>query len=152
MSGQSPVTQRLLSGMATTMPIALRGLFRGHAWVANRLDPSVIVSQYTTDSVGESVPDSVAKVVKADFLEAFARSRSGAVTEFRNTATGWDIPLREIDAEVYLWHGDRDTNIPISGVKQLETEIPTAQLCVLDDADHLRTLLRSIPDVLESPR
>lgn len=151
-SEATPMIQRLLSGLATTTPTALRGLFRGQAWLAERLDPSFVVTQYTTGGADGTVPDPVAEVVKADFVEAFARSRSGAVTEFRNTATGWDLPFDGIDVDVRFRHGENDTNVPISGVRSLETRIPTAELRVIDDADHLRTLLWSIPDVLAAHR
>lgn len=74
------------------------------------------------------------------------------MTEFRNTATGWDLTFDGIDVDVCFWHGENDTNVPISGIRSLETRIPTAELRVIDDADHLRTLLWSIPDVLAAHR
>lgn len=148
---ETPAVQRLLARMATKTPCLLRGLFRGQAWLADRLDPSFVVAQYTTDD-GEPVSRDAAEIVKADFVEAFARHRHGAVTEFRNAATEWDIDFDEIDTEVCLWHGENDTNVPIDGVRRLESEIPTARLRVLDDADHLRTLLRSVPQILEERR
>jgi len=145
-----PVIQRLLTGLATTTPSVLRGLFRGQTWLAERLDPSFVVGQYTAND--DAVPDAAAEIVTEDFVEAFARHRSGAVTEFHNTATDWGIGFDEIDAEVRLWHGSNDTNVPIAGARRLERKIPSAELHVLDDADHLQTLLRSIPDVLEGYR
>ena len=151
-SEETPAMQRLLAGLATKTPFVLRGLFRGQTWLADRLDPSFVVAQYTTEGNAESVSDDVAEIVKADFVEAFARRRQGAVTEFRNTATDWGIDFGEIDTEVHLWHGTNDTNVPIADVRRLGTRIPTAQLHVLDDADHLQTLLRSVPEVLETYR
>jgi len=117
---------------------------------SERLDPSFVVGQYTAND--DAVPDAAAEIVTEDFVEAFARHRSGAVTEFHNTATDWGIGFDEIDAEVRLWHGSNDTNVPIAGARRLERKIPSAELHVLDDADHLQTLLRSIPDVLEGYR
>ena len=98
------------------------------------------------------MPDATAELVKRDFIEAFARFRCGAVTEFRNTAAGWNIDYREIDAEVRLWHGTDDTNVPIAGVQRLKQRIPDADLLSMDDADHLQTLLQSLPDVLDGYR
>lgn len=151
-SEATPAIQRLLTRVATTTPFVLRGLFRGQAWLAERLDPSFVVAQYTAEGNAETVPDAAAETVKEDFVEAFAQYRSGAVTEFRNTGTDWGIDFGEIDAEVGLWHGENDTNVPIAGVRRLEGKLPTAELHVLDDADHLQTLLRSIPDVLDEHR
>lgn len=151
-SDGKPAIQRLLTGLATTTPSVLRGLFRGQAWLAERLDPSFVVGQYTAKNDAETMPDAAAETVKADFVEAFAHHRSGAVTEFRHTARDWGIDFSGIDAEVRFWHGENDTNVPIDGVRRLARELPTAELHVLDDADHLQTLLRSIPDVLAAYR
>lgn len=151
-SKETPAIQQFLAGLATTAPSVLRGLFRGQAWLAGHFDPSFVVAQYTADDNAESVPDETAELVKEDFIEAFAQHRHGAVNEFRNTATDWEIDFDEIDAEVCLWHGENDTNVPVSDVRRFESQIPTAKLRVLNGADHLQTLLRSAPDVLEEHR
>ncbi|WP_245779389.1 alpha/beta fold hydrolase [Halostagnicola kamekurae] len=146
-SDESPAIQRLLASLATTTPSVLRGLFRGQMWLAERLDPSFVVGQYTAND--DAVANAAAEIVKEDFVEAFAHSRNGAVIEFRDTATDWGVDFDEIDVEVRLWHGSNDTNVPIAGARRLEGEIPSAELHVLDDADHLQTLLRSTPHVME---
>lgn len=145
-SEETPAVQQLLAKMATTTPTVLRGLFGGQAWLAERLDPSFVVGQYTANQ--SKVPDATAELVKRDFIEAFARSRYGAVTEFRNMASEWNIDYGEIDADVRLWHGTNDTNVPIADAQRLKQMIPGADLHSIDDADHLQTLLQSTPDVL----
>ncbi|WP_225935476.1 alpha/beta fold hydrolase [Halobaculum magnesiiphilum] len=149
---EPPFIQRLLSGLATTAPLVLRGLFRGQTWLARRSDPSFVVEQYTASGNTDAIPEDAARLVKADFLEAFARCRSGAVTEFKAAATDWEVLLQDIDTKIRFWHGDTDTNVPIKSVRRLQSQLPTAQLRVLDDADHIETLLRSVPDVLEHHR
>ncbi|WP_458210569.1 alpha/beta fold hydrolase [Haladaptatus sp. NG-SE-30] len=151
-SEETPMIQQLLAGLASKTPFVLRGLFRGQAWLADYLGPSFVVAQYTAEDTAESVPDDAAEIVKADFIEAFTHHRRGAVTELRNIATDWNFPFDEIGTEVCFWHGDNDTNVPIANVRRLTAQMPTAQLRVLDDADHLQTLLRSVPDVLEGHR
>lgn len=143
---ETPTPQRVLAGLATKAPTVLGGLFRGQAWLARRLDPSFVVDQYAADP--ESVSVEVRETVKADFLEAFTNSRSGAVTEFRNTSTAWDVPLTEIDPAVRFWHGDADTNVPITGARRLCEKVPNAEFHALPDADHLGTLVGAMPDVL----
>jgi pimeloyl-ACP methyl ester carboxylesterase len=151
LTDDTPSVQRLLSGLATRAPMLLRGLFRGQALLAKRLDPSFVLAQYTTDDEA-SVSDGAAAVVKDDFLEAFARTTAGAVAEFRLTAGDWGIDLRKIDVDVHLWHGDDDTNVPVDGVRRLRDRLPSAELQVVDGADHLRTLLRTVDDVLAAQR
>jgi pimeloyl-ACP methyl ester carboxylesterase len=147
-SESAPPVQRVLTGLATTTPVVLRGLFRTQAWLAARLDPSVVLSQYTAEP--DAVPADVAEVVGEDFVESFAQSRRGAVGEFRMAAADWGIHFEDIGISVDLWHGQADTNVPVSGVRRLEERIPGARLRVLDDADHLETLLDSMPRVLSA--
>lgn len=149
-SEETPAMQRYLAGLATRTPALLRGLFRGQTWLAARLDPSFILAQYTDDA--ESVPEAAAETVKADFVEAFADSRHGAVTEFQHTATDWAIDFEAISAEVHLWHGEDDTNVPVADARRLEERISNAQLHTLEGADHLQMLLRTVPDVLAAHR
>lgn len=146
-SETTPAVQRLLAGLARTAPSVVGGLFRGQAWLAGRLDPSFVLAQYTAAERAEPVSDGAAETVRADFVEAFAGGASGAVTEFRETATEWPIDYTAIDAEIRLRHGERDTNVPIEGARRLETRIPTATLRSLD-TDHLGTLLRAVPELL----
>ncbi|WP_242611621.1 alpha/beta fold hydrolase [Natrinema hispanicum] len=151
-SEEQPATQRLLAGLATRTPTLLRGLFRGQAWLAARLDPSLVVSQYTAAGGAASIPDDAAAIVQADFVTAFARHRRGAVTDFRNTTSDWRVDLDDLETDVCFWHGENDTNVPIDGVRRLAAQLPTAQLRVLDDADHLQTLLQTVPEMLPRHR
>nr|WP_256290319.1 alpha/beta hydrolase [Halobellus inordinatus] len=147
-----PLTQRLLGGLASTTPTLLGVLFRGHAWLAHRRDPAFVVDQYTAGEATGSIPQEVATVVQADFLEAFAHSRCGAVTDFQNVSTEWGIRFEDIDVPVHLWHGDRDTNVPITDARRLETTLSTAHIHVLEGEDHLGTLLRAVPEALAAHR
>ncbi len=148
-SEEIPIIQRVLAGLATT-PTLLKGVFRAQAWLVARMEPSFVLGQYTENE--NAVPEDTAAIVKANFVEAFANYRSGAVTEFRNTNRHWGIDFTEIEPAVRLWHGGKDTNVPISGVRGLEDVIPSAKLHVLLEADHLQTLIRTIPEVLEGHR
>ena len=148
-SDETPAVQRVLGTLATRASPVLRGLFRGQAWLAARRDPSFIVSQYRTDDPAPPLSDEAAPIVKADFLEAFATSRHGAVTEFRNTTTDWHIDFGTLEVPIHVWHGDRDTNVPIADVRRFETALSNSTLTVIEDADHLGTLLESVPNIFE---
>jgi len=151
-TAEQPVTQRALNGLATRAPTLLDGLFRGQAWLARRLDPSFVIAQYTASDVDEPLPDEVATTIKADFLTALAGDGSGTVAELRATATDWEIDFESVEADVRFWHGTNDTNVPIEGVRAFAQRLPTASLQTLDGADHLRTLLRSVPEIVEEHR
>lgn len=151
-SEETPTVQRVLARLATTTPTLLGGLFRWQSWMAGRLDPSFVVDQYTADGGDDEIPDETAETVKRDFREAFSRHRAGAVSEFRHTAEDWGIDYHDIDAPVTLWHGDDDTNVPFADAHRLADEIPGAEVVVLEEADHLGSLLEAMPDVLERYR
>ncbi|WP_280536935.1 alpha/beta hydrolase [Halopenitus sp. POP-27] len=142
---------RLLAGLARRAPSVLGSVLRADAWVIERRSPAAATSRYTSDAVDEPVPDDVAAIVKADLLEAVARSRSGVVTEFRTTAAEWGIPLDrlvEADIDVRFRHGDADTNASIADVRRFSQALATAEIRVLEGADHLRTLTRAGPTAL----
>lgn len=149
---EQPFVQQLLGGMATTTPRLLRAAFRVQVWLAHRQDPSFVVGQYTTDDASAAVSQRAARIVYEDFLEAFATHRSGAVTEFRHAASDWDIEFNKIEMRMRLWHGTDDTNVPLAAVRRLESRLPDARLQVLTDADHLQTVLRSVPEILARDR
>ncbi|AZH24912.1 alpha/beta fold hydrolase [Haloplanus aerogenes] len=146
--GETPTTQRLLETLASTAPSLLRGLFRGQATLAEFFPPAVVVSQYTTAEGRASLSDDVAALVARDFVEAFAQTRRGAVTELRLLSAPWPFSLSTLDVSVNLWHGANDTNVPVEGVRRFCDRLPDAQLTVFEDADHLTTLLRSRSSVV----
>lgn len=150
-SEEMPTAQRSLGVLATKVPLVLRGLFRGQAWLAGRLDPSFVVAQYTTGDAS-TVPDDVAAVVRDDFVEAFAHHRHGAVTEVRRIVGEWGIDFDAVEPAVQLWHGTDDTNVPIGDARRFEARISGAQLRVLEDTDHLRALVQCAPEVLANYR
>lgn len=143
-----PGVVRLIETLAGTAPRLLGGLFSLQAGVAKRTSPSTVVSQYTTDG-GDHVPDDVATVVRDDFVEAFARGSTGAVTEFRLLGQAWPFSLSDVERPVHLWHGGRDENAPVEAARKVADRLPDAELAVFEDADHLGTLVESRDRILD---
>ncbi|MFD1596444.1 alpha/beta hydrolase, partial [Haloplanus litoreus] len=144
-----PAPQRLLTALAGSSPRFLRGLLGVQAWIVDRLPPRVVVSQYTTTTDPNDLSPGVAERVHRDFVTALTDHRRGAVTEFTLLAREWDLPLDDVDAPVHLRHGGRDANAPVAGARRLRDRLPTADLTVYEGADHLSTLLRCRPSVLD---
>lgn len=149
---ESPLVQRMLSTAAVRSPTILRGVLRGQTWLARRLDPPFVVSQYTAGDPEEAIPDRAAEIVKEDFVEALSKSRRGTVTELRETATRWEVDLEQVDTEIRLWHGEADTNVPIECARQFASRHPRLTLQTLEDADHIQALLESVPMILNEYR
>ncbi|MFC6976544.1 alpha/beta fold hydrolase [Halomicroarcula sp. GCM10025709] len=91
--------------------------------------------------------DADARIVREEFLTAVERTRSGVVTEARLLADPWGFDVAAADTPVRLWHGSRDTNVPLAGARELADRLPDAELHVTD-TDHLTTLTRSRERVL----
>lgn len=141
-----PRQLQLLAGMASRTPRLLGTLLRGQSWVARRR-PAIVAGQYTDP---ERVPDAVVEQLAADFLEAMRERRSGAVREFGHATKEWPYSLAAVDTRVRLWHGKRDQNVPIGGVRRLKSQLTDASLTVFEESDHVETLLACREAVLEA--
>jgi pimeloyl-ACP methyl ester carboxylesterase len=149
-SEEPPFLQRALQGLAARTPRLLGALFRGQAWAARRGSPEIVAAQYTEAEPDEAFSDETVDIVAEDFVEAVTGPGAATSREFARNATAWEIDLGAITSDVQLWHGARDTNVPLDDVEALAETIPDASLTVLEDADHLTTLLRATPDLLDA--
>jgi len=149
-SDEPPFLQRALQWLAGRTPRLLGALFRGQAWAARRRSPEIVAAQYTEADPTEAFSDETVDVVAEDFVEAVTGQGAATSREFARNATPWEIDYAAITSDVHFWHGARDTNVPLDGVNALAETIPTADLTVLEDADHLTALRRATPDVLDA--
>lgn len=140
---------RVVGALAGRTPRLLGAVVGARVWLLDRRPGTSVVAQYTTGDA-DDVDDEVAGLVERDFREAFARTREGFVTESRLAAEGWGFDLRDVDRQVRLWHGGRDVNVPVEDARRVADRLPNCELTVFDDADHLRTLLRSRSQVLDA--
>jgi pimeloyl-ACP methyl ester carboxylesterase len=60
----------------------------------------------------------------------------GAVREVALLRSPWPFPLGGITTPVHLWHGARDTNVPVGSTRRLASALPDATLHISDSADH----------------
>lgn len=149
-SDDPPLVQRTLQGLAARTPRLLGALFRGQAWAARRHSPELVAAQYTERTPTEAFSDETVELVAEDFVEAVTGPGAATSREFADTATTWEFDYESLTTDVRFWHGERDTNVPLDGVEALAETVPDADLTVLEDADHLTTLLDARPDVLDA--
>ena len=147
-----PRVQQVLGRLAELTPRALGALVRGQAWIASHASPAVVTAQYTTGAATDTVTDAVADCVKQDFLEALSGDASAFVHETRRLQAPWRVDTGAIDCDVRFWHGDRDGNVPLAGVRRFVSTLDRATLSVQEDADHLGTLVESRAAVLALQR
>jgi len=92
--------------------------------------------------MARSLPRADAAVVRSMPL-AFARAQAealrasaGMVTEYDVWARPWGFALEDIEVEVDIWQGERDTLVPPSWADILATGIPKATRHTVPDAGH----------------
>lgn len=148
MREETPAPLKLLGTLAERTPRLLSGLFRGQAWASERLGPSVVASQYTTDGAAP-VSDEIVDLAAEDFREAVAESRRGVIAESRAFGDPWTVSPESVEVPVELFHGAHDQNAPLSGARRLTEQLPDARLTVFEDADHLGVLERAASELFD---
>jgi len=116
------------------IPLAVRALFRLSSAYASVAGPDAVVGQYTDREVSAAV----SKAVAADFHEALRRGARAVARENRWFGSEWP-GIDRPSAVVRAWHGTRDENAPLSGVRDLATDSDAT--LVTAETDHLGTLL-----------
>jgi pimeloyl-ACP methyl ester carboxylesterase len=83
------------------------------------------------------VPD-----VLADSLaDAFRQGVKGAAYDGSLLGRPWNIPLHKITRPVQVWHGERDTQVPVAAARALAGQLPhgTTEFCA--DDGHISTIV-----------
>lgn len=149
--GLGPLTDDALRGsMATYARLAFRladrhsrlldWLYGAPATLLCRHWPGLVIRGLGTlnggrDRVALTEPDAH-RVLAASFREAFRQGPAGAARDLALYARAWDVDLASISVPVHLWHGDRDTVVPLSHGRYLHQQLPCSQLTVKPGEGH----------------
>ncbi len=91
--------------------------------------------------------------IRAMFIESYRESArqgvSGFVRDLYLYTHPWEIPLRDIKAEVHLWHGELDTSTPAASARYVADRIPNCHARFLPNEGHL-ILFRHWEEILET--
>ena len=150
--GETGRTQRLLGWLSRTAPWLAAPLFGLQRRALARGDPDdalalVADGRPETDALSA---DEVARLVKADVLEATAGGPSGVVRELGLLSSPWPIALDSVSVPVTVFHGRYDTNAGSETGEALVRRLPDATLERVD-SDHLGTLCVAAPRALSGP-
>jgi pimeloyl-ACP methyl ester carboxylesterase len=144
MFAQSPEERRpMLTGMASLM----------------RENPDQFVSGIVSgmkQSYPEGNPDRVvldqpgfAKMfVDRTFGEALRLGIDGVDQDAALYALPWGFQLQDITAEVHLWHGEQDLNVPISAARYVADAIPNCHATFFKDEGHISITHNHIREIL----
>ncbi len=69
-------------------------------------------------------------------LEAFRNGIKGAAFEMKLLLSPWGFSLKDIKCPIDIWHGDKDTQVPLSNGKLNESLIQNATLHICENEGH----------------
>jgi pimeloyl-ACP methyl ester carboxylesterase len=85
----------------------------------------------------------------ANSAELYRHGGRGMYDEALVLARPWGFDLSELSVPVQIWHGARDTTVPIAMSEHLAESIPGAEMRLFADEGH-HLLYRHWPDILDS--
>ena len=81
--------------------------------------------------------------------EAFRRGIGGADQEARLYTHPWGFDLHAISAQVHLWHGDQDLNVPVSVGRFIAESLPDCRATFLESEGHLTVARNHLKEILK---
>jgi pimeloyl-ACP methyl ester carboxylesterase len=82
--------------------------------------------------------------------EAFRQGTRGANYEAGLYTRPWGFNLQDITAELYLWHGEQDLNVPLSVGRYVAEAIPNCRATILEDEGHLTLAYNHSQEILSN--
>ncbi|KAL2840425.1 Alpha/Beta hydrolase protein [Aspergillus pseudoustus] len=150
--------RRLLSWAAMSHPTALRILFSLYIGVArwdSRTSPARWLDAWEKRQAsvekGEQV-FSTRRILEASIATefgAFAQGSAATVQEARLLSQDWGFRLEDVGYDrIQIWHGEKDTNVPIEMVRSMAARLPHADLREYEGESHF-TLSEHIDEILD---
>jgi pimeloyl-ACP methyl ester carboxylesterase len=90
----------------------------------------------------------VMPVVMQDLREAIRSGIDGVDQECELFKRPWGFQLQDITAEVHLWHGEPDINVPVSVGRYVADAIPNCRAKFFPDEGHFTILRNHVREVL----
>jgi pimeloyl-ACP methyl ester carboxylesterase len=81
--------------------------------------------------------------------EAFRSGTRGASWDAALYKRPWGFRLEDISAEVHLWHGELDTQVPVSVGRYVADAMPNCRARFFPDEGHLSLARSQLQDILE---
>ncbi len=84
-----------------------------------------------------------------NYTESFRQGGLGMALDLALYTHSWGFRLQDITAEVHLWHGESDRNVPVAFGRGLARAIPNCQAHFYPNDGHLMAISR-MPEILET--
>jgi pimeloyl-ACP methyl ester carboxylesterase len=82
--------------------------------------------------------------------EAMRQGSRGPVWDMRMYVHPLDVRLQDIHMPLHVFHGEKDSNVPIALVREALANIPTARLTIYPHEAHLSTLCNRFDDIAKA--
>lgn len=79
----------------------------------------------------------VRKVLIEDMQEAYRQGVIGHLEDAKYLVKPWGFDLEDIDADVHIWHGEKDRNVPLSMGQYFEKAISKSKAYYYPEEGHL---------------
>jgi pimeloyl-ACP methyl ester carboxylesterase len=93
-------------------------------------------------------PELAKKIINIGFVEAFRSGIAGVQHEAGLYARPWGFQLQDITAEVHLWHGEQDGNVPVSVARYVADAIPNCRAKFIENEGHLTLPYKYVQEYL----
>jgi pimeloyl-ACP methyl ester carboxylesterase len=145
-------SRRLLLALGRRTPRALATVITPFTWRTAR-DPQRYLDEMApvmaeADRAVLAVPD-VRRILLANFTESFRQGGNGLALDLALYCHPWGFQLEDITAEVHLWHGEADRNVPVAFGRGLARAIPNCRALFYPGEGHLMAITR-MPEILQT--
>jgi pimeloyl-ACP methyl ester carboxylesterase len=133
---------RLIFTLARKTPELLWPLIAQHAYSIKHRPAKVLAAATRARSLPEADRQAMTEPRLRDQIvmaapEAFRQGVRGTVHDARICVQPWGFDLTTIKPPVRIWHGDRDTNVPVEVGQYLAERIPGSSLTIYPSEGHL---------------
>jgi pimeloyl-ACP methyl ester carboxylesterase len=93
-------------------------------------------------------PELAKKLIDVSFVEAFRSGIAGVHHEAGLYARPWGFQLKDITAEVHLWHGEQDSDVLVSVGHYIADAIPNCHAKFIENEGHLSLPVKYVREYL----
>ncbi len=150
-SGFAPITTdslkalnkqvRLLLSLAKTTPFILKAMLNIQQRQLEKNPRKALGNFLKIMSEPDQIElknESIMQVIEKMFLEAFKNGSQGVAYEISKILVqDWGFTLNEIKVPTYMWHGEKDNNVPLEWAIHINRQMENSVLILFPNEGHL---------------
>ena len=113
-----------------------------------------VLERLAADSSQEraAASDAVLRNLFTSFAEGLRRSVSGMVSDARIYASPWPFALKDINANIHLWHGTEDRMVPVEVGRAVASAIPGISAHFEEGEGHFSVIINRSAEIIRTLR